>query len=92
MAVNIMVDNAHYEQACAMLGLKPLHVRRQEFVNGLLSILRPAKVDIMTSSSWKRMEHIILEVMIVNSENIFATKLDSSRVLYLSSQEHKNTE
>ena len=30
VAVNIMVDNAHYEQACAMLGLKPLHVRRQE--------------------------------------------------------------
>ena len=30
VAVSIMVDNAHYEQACAMLGLKPLHVRRLE--------------------------------------------------------------
>ena len=30
VAVNIMVDNAHYEQACAMLGLKPLYVQRQE--------------------------------------------------------------
>ena len=30
VAVNIMVDNTHYEQACAMLGLKQLHVLRQE--------------------------------------------------------------
>ena len=30
VAVFIMMNNAHYEQACAMLGLKPLHVRRQE--------------------------------------------------------------
>ena len=30
VAVSIMVDNAHYEQACAMLGIKPLYIRRQE--------------------------------------------------------------
>ena len=30
VAVSIMLDNVSYEPACALLGLKPLHVRRLE--------------------------------------------------------------
>ena len=30
MAVSIMLNNVSYEPACALLGLKPLHVRRLE--------------------------------------------------------------
>ena len=30
VAVSIMVDNTPYDQACTILGLKPIYIRRQE--------------------------------------------------------------